>query len=64
MPGGLRWRAAEGLSPFVVLAGERAVDELADGACLAEIVQEDHQWHICCARLPVDLVGQVGQVQL
>lgn len=29
---------AVGFSPFVVLAGERAVDELADGARLAEVV--------------------------
>lgn len=52
------------LSPFVVLAGQRAIDELADGARLAEVVQEDHQRHVCRARLPVDLVGQVGEVQL
>lgn len=55
---------AVGLSPFVVLAGERAIDKLADGARLAEVVQEDHQWHVCRACLPVDLVGQVGEVQL
>lgn len=55
---------AVGLSPFVVLAGERAIDELTDGARLAEVVQEDHQRYVCCARLPVDLVGQVGEVQL
>lgn len=61
---GLHWRSAEGLSPFVVLAGERAIDEFADGARLAEVVQEDHQRHVRRARLPVDLVGQVGQVQL
>lgn len=58
------WRGEEGLSPFVVLAGECTVDELADGACLAEVIQEDHQRHIRRARLPVNLVGEVGQVQL
>lgn len=61
---GLHRRGAEGLSPFVVLAGERPVDELADGARLTEVIQQDHQRHIGRARLPVDLVGQVGQVQL
>lgn len=53
-----------GLSPFVVLAGECTVDELTDGTRLAEVIQEDHQRHVRCARLPVDLVGQVGEIQL
>lgn len=61
---GLHCRGAEGLSPFVVLAGECTIDKLTDGARLTEVIQEDHQRHVRRARLPVDLVGQVGQVQL
>lgn len=51
-------------SPFVVLAGEGPIDQLADGACFTQVVQQDHQGDVPGSRLSVYLVGQVGQIQL
>lgn len=48
----------------MVLAGEGPVDQLADGACFTQVVQQDHQGDVPGACLPVYLVGQVGEIQL
>lgn len=51
-------------SPFVVLAGQGPIDQLADGACLTQVIQQDHQGDIPSSCFPVYLVGQVGEIQL
>lgn len=51
-------------SPFVVLAGEGPIDQLTDGACFTQVIQQDHQWDVPDSCFPVYLVGQVGEIQL
>lgn len=51
-------------SPFVIFAGEGPVDKLADGSGIMYIIQDNHQWDFSCAGFPIDLIGQVGQVEL
>lgn len=50
--------------PFVVLAGESPIDQLTDGACFTQVIQQDHQWDIPNSCFPVYLVGQVGEIEL
>lgn len=50
--------------PFVVLAGESPIDQLTDGTCFTQVIQQDHQGDIPNSCLPVYLVGQVGEIQL
>lgn len=48
----------------MIFAGERPVHQLADGDGVVDVVQDDDQRYLRRAGLPVDLIGQVGQVQL
>lgn len=48
----------------MVLAGEGTVDKLADGGGVTQVVHDYDQWDVSSAGLPVNLIGQVGQVQL
>lgn len=69
-PGGLSWAPSfpgdgpVSSLPFVVLAGEGPIDQLADGACFTQVVQQDHQGDVPSPCAAVYLVGQVGEVQL
>lgn len=49
-------------SPFVVLAVEEAVEYVAEGADMVEVVQDDHSGELCVHLLRVALLRQVGQV--
>ena len=44
----------------MVLAGQGPIDQLADGACLTQVIQQDHQGDVPSSCFPVYLVGQVG----
>ena len=48
----------------MIFAGERPVHQLTDGDRVVHVIQDDHQGYLRCARLPVDLIGQVRQVEL
>lgn len=51
-------------SPFVIFAGKSTVDEFADGCRVVNIIQDHDQRYFCCADVPIDLIGQVGQIKL
>ena len=48
----------------MIFAGERPIHQLTDGDRVVDVVQDDHQRYLRRARLPVDLIGQVRQVEL
>lgn len=50
--------------PFVIFASESTVDQLTDGSRVVNIVQDDDQRYVRRADVPVDLIGQVGQIEL
>lgn len=50
------------VSPFVVLAVEKAVENVAEGADVVEVVQDDHCGELCVCLLCVALLCQAGQV--
>lgn len=50
--------------PFVILAGESAIDELANGSRVMNVVQNHNKGTLGCVGLPVDLIGQVREIQL
>ena len=47
----------------MILAGQRSVDQLTNGCCVADVIDDNGQWHLSAA-LSVNLIGQVGQIQL
>lgn len=50
------------VSPFVVLAVEEAVEDVAEGADVVQVVQDDHSGQLRVRVLRVALLGQRGQV--
>lgn len=48
--------------PFVVLAVEQPVEDLAQGADMMQVVQDDDKGHVYRVVLAVALVGKVGQI--
>lgn len=52
-----------GDSPFVILAGERRINKLSDGACVANIIYNNNQRQFTSA-FSVSLVCQVRKIQL
>lgn len=48
--------------PFLVLAVEQPVEDLAQGADVVQVVQDDDEGHVPSAVLTAALVGKVGQV--
>ena len=57
-----RLRRLELSLPFVVLAVEQPVEDLAQGADVMQIVQDDDKRHVHGVVLAGTLVGEVGQV--
>lgn len=56
-------RATWGDSPFVILAGERAINKLSHGSRITDIVYYNNQRQLSSA-FSVNLVCQVGKIQL
>ena len=48
----------------MIFAGKSTVDELTNGSRLMDVIQNHNQWDFRCAGLPIDLVGQVGEIKL
>ena len=55
-------RRPEPPSPFVVLAVEQPVEDLAQGADVMQIVEDDDKRHVRGVVLAGTLVGEVGQI--
>lgn len=45
-------------SPFVILAVEKAIENVAEGADMVEVVQDDHSGELCVCLLRVTLLSQ------
>lgn len=49
--------------PFMVLAVEQPIEDLAQRADVVQVVQDDDQGHVHSVVLTVALIGKVGQVR-
>lgn len=50
--------------PFVILAGESAIDKLANGSRVMNVVQNHNKGTLGCVGLPINLIGQVREIKL
>lgn len=48
----------------MIFAGQGTIDQISDGGRITDIIQDNDQGNVLSATITVNLIGQIGQVQL